>query len=137
MPEDEKKPVQMAIRRNYTGHWSVGAINGDFFNLATGMPNNIQVENGEVLRNERADWPTVGFNTSNDVSISKPYLTGKIFLKDTSLVMNGVNAARENNNLIFYNQYFGTSTRYDHQRFRGNCKSIKCLVRKRHDLLHS
>jgi len=74
------------------------------------MPNNIQVENGEALRNERADYPTVGFNISNDVSISKPYLTGKIFLRDSSLVMNGINAARENNKLIFYNQYFGAST---------------------------
>ena len=49
-----EKTSDMSLRRNSVGHWSVGAINGDFFDLATGMPNNIQVENGEVLRNERA-----------------------------------------------------------------------------------
>jgi exopolysaccharide biosynthesis protein len=105
-----EKTSSMAIRSNYTGHWSVGAINGDFFDLATGMPNNIQVQNGEVLRNERADWPTVGFNLNKEVSISKPYVTGSLKLRDSSLSMNGINVVRDNNKLIFYNQFFGAST---------------------------
>lgn len=105
-----EKTSSMSIRRNYAGHWSVGAINGDFFDLTTGMPNNIQVELGEVLRNERADWPTVGFNVQNKVSISKPYLTGKLILSDSILTMNGLNVVRGNNQLIFYNQFYGAST---------------------------
>lgn len=105
-----EKTSSMSIRRNFAGHWSVGAINGDFFDLTSGMPNNIQVELGEVLRNERADWPTVGFNVHNKVSISKPYLTGKLILGDTAIAMNGLNIARDNNSLIFYNQFYGAST---------------------------
>ena len=105
-----EKTSDMSLRRNSVGHWSVAAINGDFFNLTTGMPNNIQVENGQVLRNERPDYPTVGFNSNNEVSISKTYLTGKIVLRDSSLFLNGLNVSRNNNTLIFYNQYYGVST---------------------------
>lgn len=100
----------MSIRRNFVGHWSVGAINGDFFDLTSGMPTNIQVEKGEVLRNERADYPTVGFNENDEVSISKPYLNGKLIVNDTLITMNGINTARDAGKLIFYNQYFGAST---------------------------
>ncbi len=105
-----EKTSSMSIRRNFAGHWSVGAINGDFFDLTSGMPNNIQVEFGEVLRNERADYPTVGFNAANKISISKPYLTGKIILKDSSFIMNGINVTRDDDNLIFFNQFYGAST---------------------------
>ena len=105
-----EKTSTMSIRKSFVGHWSVGAINGDFFDLATGAPNNIQVENGEVLRNERTDYPTVGFNLNKQVSISKPAVSGKVFLSDSSLEMNGINIARGTNSLIFYNQYYGAST---------------------------
>ncbi len=105
-----EKTSSMSIRRSYAGHWSVAAVNGDFFDLNTGMPNNIQVALGEVLRNERADWPTVGFNERREVSISKPYLTGKLILEDSILTMNGINVSRGNNQLIFYNQYYGNTT---------------------------
>ncbi len=105
-----EKTSSMSSRRSYVGHWSVGAINGDFFDLTSGMPTNIQVENGEVLRNERADYPTVGFNADDKVSISKPYLTGSLILSDSSLTLNGINVARDDNKLIFYNQFFGAST---------------------------
>ncbi len=105
-----EKTSAMSVRRNYAGHWSVAAINGDFFDLTTGAPNNIQVENGEVLRNERTDYPTVGFNLNKQVSISKPAVSGKVFLRDSSLEMNGINIARGSSALIFYNQYYGAST---------------------------
>jgi exopolysaccharide biosynthesis protein len=105
-----EKTSSMSARRNFAGHWSVGAVNGDFFDMTTGMPNNIQVENGEVLRNERADWPTVGFNSNNEVSISEPNFSGALMLKDSSLAISGINKVREENELIFYNQFFGEST---------------------------
>lgn len=105
-----EKTSSMSVRKNLSGHWVVGGVNGDFFNLTTGMPNNIQVENGEVLRNERADWPTIGFNLNNGVSISNTYLTGALVLKDTAIVLNGINVPRSDNQLNFYNHFFGTST---------------------------
>ena len=107
---DREKTSAMSIRKNFAGHWSVCPVNGDFFDLKTGMPNNIQVENGEVLRNERVDWPTVGFSVNNEVSISNPNLSGRIVLKDSSLKINGINIPKDINQLIFYNQFYGTST---------------------------
>jgi len=74
------------------------------------MPNNIQIENGEVLRNERADWPTIGFNLNKEVSISNTYLTGAFVLQDTALSLNGINVARGSNQLIYYNHFYGKST---------------------------
>ena len=105
-----KKTSSMSLRRNLVGHWSVSAVNGDFFDMTTGMPNNIQVENGQVLRKERIDYPTVGFNMNGEVSISKTYLTGEIALRDSSLIFNGINVSRDSNSLVFYNQFYGAST---------------------------
>ena len=33
-----EKTSDMSLRRTSVGHWTVGAINGDFFDLTTGMP---------------------------------------------------------------------------------------------------
>jgi hypothetical protein len=119
-----EKTSSMSIRRNLAGHWSVCAINGDFFNMTTGMPNNIQVENGEVLRNERTDWPTIGFNSKNEVSISKPQFSGMLLLRDSSLMFNEVNTARDDNKLIIYNQFYGTSTGTSNHGFETIVKPI-------------
>ena len=45
-----EKTSAMSLRKNAVGHWSVGGVNGDFFNLTTGAPNGIQVRDGELLR---------------------------------------------------------------------------------------
>ncbi|HAB51126.1 MAG TPA: hypothetical protein DCE80_02950, partial [Ignavibacteriales bacterium] len=34
-----EKTSSMSLRRNLVGHWSVSAVNGDFFDMTTGMPN--------------------------------------------------------------------------------------------------
>ncbi|NWF90336.1 MAG: phosphodiester glycosidase family protein [Ignavibacteriaceae bacterium] len=105
-----EKTSSMSARRNYLDHWSVCAINGDFFNLSTGMPNNIQVENGEVLRNERADWPTVGFNSRNEVSFSNTYLKSSLIVKDTLLFVNSINTTKSDNQIVFYNSFYDKTT---------------------------
>lgn len=74
------------------------------------MPNNIQVEDGEVLRNERPNWPTIGFDVYSKVSLSQPNLNGRIVLRDSSFTMSGINVARGINQLIFYNKFYGSST---------------------------
>jgi exopolysaccharide biosynthesis protein len=119
-----EKTSSMSARRNFTEHWSVSAINGDFFDMKTGMPNNIQVENGEILRIERTDWPTIGFNSNNEVSISKPHFSGMLLLRDSSLMFNGVNTAREDNKLIIYNQFYGTSTGTSNHGFEASVNPI-------------
>lgn len=105
-----EKTSAMSLRKNAVGHWSVGAINADFFDLATGTPNNIQVVNGELLRKERPDYPVVGFDSSDHYSISKPAFTSKLILNDTSFTINGINEARGAGQINIYNSYFGNST---------------------------
>jgi len=105
-----EKTSAMSLRKNAVGHWSVGAINADFFDLATGTPNNIQVVNGELLRKERPDYPVVGFDSSDHYSISKPGFVSKLILNDTVFTINGINEARGAGQITAYNSYFGNTT---------------------------
>ena len=105
-----EKTSELSKRRNSINHWSVGAINADFFDLKTGLANNVEVIKGQVLRAERTDWPAFGYNDQKKISFSKPTLKGEIILQDTTLSMDGINVSRDTNTIIFYNKYFGDST---------------------------
>lgn len=105
-----EKTSDMSKRMDSVSRWSVGAINADFFELKNGLPNNVEVVNSQVLRNERTDWPAFGYNEQKEISFSKPALSGEIILKDTVLRMDGINVTRDTNKLVFYNKYFGNST---------------------------
>jgi len=101
--------TSMASRKNSVGHWSVGAVNGDFFDLATGQPINMQLVDGEILRKENPGYPTIGFNASQ-ISLSKPGFSGFIIMGDSTLSISGINESRGNNQIILYNSYYGSST---------------------------
>ncbi len=105
-----EKTTSMAARRTWNGHWAVGAINGDFFDLTTGMPNSLQVERGEALRNETANRPSAGFDTLGHVSIGKPFFSGSVMLRDTNLTITNLNTARPAAGLVLYNRFYGNST---------------------------
>lgn len=105
-----EKTTSMAGRRTWNGHWAVAAINGDFFDLGTGMPNSLQVERGEALRNERVDYPSAGFDTLGHVSISKPVFSAAIRMRDTSITITNINVARPASGLVLYNRFYGNST---------------------------
>lgn len=105
-----ERTSSMSRRQSMPGHVTICAVNGDFFDLKTGMPNNIQVKNGEVLRNERPERPAFGISSNNQISLSEPQFTGYIILRDSSFVTDKINSDRDGNELIFYNKYFGVST---------------------------
>ncbi|NUN08953.1 MAG: phosphodiester glycosidase family protein [Ignavibacteriaceae bacterium] len=105
-----EKTTSMAGRRTWNGHWAVAAINGDFFDLGTGMPNSLQVERGEALRNERVDYPSAGFDTLGNVSISKPVFSAAVKMRDTTITITNINVARPASGLVLYNRFYGNST---------------------------
>ncbi len=100
----------MAARRNFVKHWSVGAVNGDFFDLSTGATNNLQVLNGEVIKKERPGYAAIGFDTTNKVFLSRPSVGGSIYLHDTTVNIDGYNEPRSSGKIVLYNKYFGPST---------------------------
>lgn len=105
-----EKTSAMSLRRNSVGHWSIGGVNGDFFNLTTGAPNGIQVRNGELLRIQNPNHPVVSFDGNDKFSISRPAFSGKLILSDTVLTINGINDVRGENQLFVYNSFFGSGT---------------------------
>lgn len=55
-----ERTSSMAARNSFPGHRVVGAVNGDFYGSG-GVPINIQIKNGQILRNP-ISLSTLGFD---------------------------------------------------------------------------
>ena len=98
----------MARRRSYPGHIAVGAINGDFYG-GTGIPINIQMRDGELLR--RPGGPSViGFNSQKIPMIARPSFSGKVIKKNLNTAISGVNETRGTDMMVLYNKFMGSTT---------------------------
>ncbi len=96
----------MASRNSYSGHTVVGAVNGDLYGT---VPINVQVEKGEMLlRPSKAS--TIGFDSTNDVSMSIVAYSGTLLAGDSSYSIDGINEVRKTTELVLYNSYMGAST---------------------------
>jgi len=104
----------MASRNDYEGHRVIGAINGDFY-ATGGIPINAQVSQGVILRrpNEGTNIQNLVFGTAIDNTPFAGVVTfsGQVFAgADSSAQIDGVNEARETDELTIFNKYFGSST---------------------------
>ncbi|MGB9773152.1 MAG: phosphodiester glycosidase family protein [Bacteroidota bacterium] len=104
-----ERTSSMANRNTYDGHFVVGAINGDFYDTGTGIPINVQVKNGEILRRP-IQTSTLGFDMDKRPSLSIVSFSGSLITSDTAVNINGVNEWRYTNALILYNSYMGSTT---------------------------
>ncbi len=98
----------MARRCSAPGHRVVGAINADFFE-ANGMPVNLQIRNGEMLRNPILRT-VVGFTAETKPVMGRFQFDGVLCTKNGQTEIRAINAQRNANQLVLYNQYFGSST---------------------------
>lgn len=98
----------MARRRSYPGHIAVGAINGDFYG-GTGIPINIQIRDGQLLRRPDVQ-STVGFNNSKKPMLARVNFSASVKKGASATAINGVNENRGTNQLILYNKFKGTNT---------------------------
>ena len=104
-----ERTSSMAARNSFAGHRVVGAINGDFYG-GTGIPINIQIRGGQVLR-APASLSTLGFDINNNPMLNIVSLSGRVFNKQNqSISISSVNATRGTDQLILYNRFFGNST---------------------------
>ncbi|MCX6150258.1 MAG: phosphodiester glycosidase family protein [Ignavibacteriales bacterium] len=104
-----ERASSISSRKNYDGHHVVGAVNADFYNTANGIPINIQVANGELLRTPIA-LSTIGFDVDKKPMLNIVNFQGKVIAQNSSAFVSEVNTARGENQLILYNSYFGNST---------------------------
>ncbi len=104
-----KKTSSMAARKDFEQHRVVGAINGDFFRSG-GIPVGAQVINGMLLKGPTTRsifaFTKLGKPLIDIVSFQGTLST----TKNSSVKINGINRARNTNELDLYNKYFGSTT---------------------------
>ncbi|MCF6268623.1 MAG: phosphodiester glycosidase family protein [Melioribacteraceae bacterium] len=105
-----EKTSAISSRSNSDGHHIVGAINGGFFD-GTGRDVGMQIREGEIVTSNN-NWSAIGFSLNKIPFIERLSLQSKIILSDNinSRIINGINKSRDENQLILYNSYFGSST---------------------------
>jgi hypothetical protein len=103
-----ERTSSMAARRSTPGHTVIGAVNGDFYG-GTGIPINIQVAQGEVLRGP-GGTSAIGFTAADDPFIRIVSLSGSVREGTSVIPLAGVNQTRGTDQLVLYNRYMGAST---------------------------
>ncbi|MCI0515297.1 phosphodiester glycosidase family protein [candidate division KSB1 bacterium] len=103
-----ERTSSQAARHDRDGHTVVAAINGDFYS-AEGIPINIQIAQGEILRNPIA-LSTIGFTSANRPVLNRVAFQGVVMDRKKSRAISGMNAVRATDQLILYNQYYGATS---------------------------
>lgn len=103
-----EKTSSMSQRKSEDGHQVIAAINGDFYG-GGGIPTNLQVLNGEILRTP-ISREVYGYSSNGSMFINTTNYSGEVSINDTTYTISNVNSARVSNALVFYNHYFGEST---------------------------
>ena len=127
----------MAATNNRDRHKVIAAVNGDFYH-AGGIPTNLQIRNGQILTTPIART-IIGFDNNNKPMMNIVTFSGKIFNRNTSYKIDGLNTPRKDDQLVFLNRYFGESTKTNSagrevlvqrvkQWFVND--TVKCVVRK-------
>jgi len=103
-----EKTSSMSSRKSEDGHNVIAAINGDFYG-GGGIPTNLQVLKGEILRTP-INREVFGYSDNSKMFINTTTYNGTVNINGVSNQINNVNGARSANSIIFYNHYFGSST---------------------------
>ena len=103
-----EKTSSMSARRNSANHFVVGGVNGDFYGSG-GVPINMQVVNGAPLR---MPGPQSLFGVSENKKLQlSPLAFNSVFIaKNLSIKINTINAIRQTDFLVLFNNFFGSST---------------------------
>ena len=104
-----ERTSSISNRSNYDGHHIVGAINGGFFD-GTGRDVRMQIREGEIVTPD-VNRSAIGFSLHKIPFIEILSHQSKIILNNASIKnINSINRTRNENELILYNSYFGSST---------------------------
>ena len=107
--QGKERTSMMAARRDYEKHRVVAAINGDY-DTGNGVPINLQMRNGEIVRQPTAH-SIFALSAAEKPLINFLSLTGSLQSKQKFWqTLHGFNRVRNANELIFYNHYFGANT---------------------------
>jgi hypothetical protein len=103
-----EKTSSMASRKSVDGHRVIAAINGDFYG-GGGVPTNLQVLKGEILRTP-INRAVFGYSDNNSMFINTTNYQGVLLSGESTYTINDINSVRNSNEIVFYNHFFGSST---------------------------
>ncbi len=99
----------MAERMEAEGLHVLAGVNGDYFNMRSGVPAGIAIENG-VLRSSCDGVWAVGFQKDGSTLISKPALDMRVEIDGTEYPVTSLNKAR-GEAFVLYTEDFATTTK--------------------------
>lgn len=106
--------TKMANDADKTGNRVIAAINGDFYDMSTGVPLGIFMGDGEILESPpyKTDWLAFGLkNDGSTIYGLSPELTRTVTIGNKTIPISHINRMRENNEaLMLYTSAFHTST---------------------------
>ncbi len=100
---------EMAARKDAPGRRVVGAVNGDYFG-GGGATNSASISNGEIVRRERPNYPSIGVTEDLKAFLSRPTIGGSVATQSGTYAITGYNEARQADGLVLFNPFFGTAT---------------------------
>ncbi len=104
-----EKVSAMNTRLHNKGKDVIAAINADFYEQG-GYSSNAQVEGGIIVKSP-GYFSAFGINQDNDLHIGRISFSTWLAIDSNKVLINGVNRARAENEVILYNHYYGKSTR--------------------------
>jgi hypothetical protein len=106
----KEQTSRMAARVDREGHRVVAALNGDFFDTGNGVPINLQLRDGGILRQPTAH-SVFAISAAEKPVINFLSLVGSVQSPQGGWQpLHGFNRARHADELIFFNHYFGATT---------------------------
>ncbi len=105
----------MSKRNDTEGHRVVMATNGDFYNTSTGEPSNNQICNGEFVKGYSTWGTAFTYSEGGIPDFCIVQFSGKVISKngsghDVVYPLKAVNRPRSTNDLVIYNNFYGTNT---------------------------
>ncbi|WP_152395921.1 phosphodiester glycosidase family protein [Paenibacillus guangzhouensis] len=106
--------TKMADDADAPGNRVIAAINGDFYDMATGVPLGLFMGDGEILTSPPEKWSWLAFGLKNDGTTIygfSPELTRTLTIGGKTVPISHINRMRENSEeLMLYTSSFHTST---------------------------
>jgi hypothetical protein len=105
----------MSARNDSAGHRVVMGVNGDFYNTSNGVPINNQVSNGEFIQGYTTWGVAFSYSDGGVPDINTVRFSGKVLSQnssgsDISYSLSAVNTSRGTDQLVIFNDFFGSST---------------------------
>ena len=88
----------------------IGGVNGDFYNLTTGVPIGAVVQDGRLISSNNTGWFGIGFKENGSVVIGTPDTVIKCNLLETEFEIARFNKAQSDIGVFLYNKDFGLTT---------------------------